>query len=81
METIYQNVQISREKGDLSHFIGCLLAGVIRSKLISVQLDHPVHKEIFEMYCDARQIFEIINSESLHINLSVVSIRIYLEQC
>ena len=31
-----------QEKGDLSHFIGCLLAGVIRSKLISVQFDHPV---------------------------------------
>ena len=39
---IYQNVQISGEKGDLFHFIGCLLARVIRSKLISVQFDHPV---------------------------------------
>ena len=27
---IYQNVQISREKGDLSYFIGYLLAGVKR---------------------------------------------------
>ena len=26
----------------LSHFIGCLLSGVIRSKIMSVQLDHPV---------------------------------------
>ena len=42
MKTIYQNVQISGEKGDLSHLIGCLLAGVIRSKLIPFQLDHPV---------------------------------------
>ena len=42
LKTIYQNVRISGEKGDLSHFIGCLLAGVIRSKIISVQLDHPV---------------------------------------
>ena len=41
-ETINQNVQISREKGDLSHFKGRLLAGVLRSKLISVQLNHPV---------------------------------------
>ena len=42
METIDQNVRITGEKGDLSLFIGCLLVGVIRSKLISVQLDHPV---------------------------------------
>ena len=31
-ETIHQNVRISGEKGDLSHFTGCLLAGVIRVK-------------------------------------------------
>ena len=42
LETIYKNVRISGEKGDLSHFVGSLLARVIRSKLISVQLDHPV---------------------------------------
>ena len=42
METIYQNVRISREKRNLSHFI----ARVIRSKLISVQLDHPVASNI-----------------------------------
>ena len=41
-ETIYQNVRISGEKGDLSNFIGCFLALVIRSKIISIQLDHPV---------------------------------------
>ena len=46
METIYQNVRISREKRNLSHFIGCLIARVIRSKLISVQLDHPVASNI-----------------------------------
>ena len=55
LETIYQNVQISREKGDLSHFKGCLLAGVIRSKLILVQLDHPVsltaRYHILAKYC------------------------------
>ena len=43
LKTIYQNVQISGEKGDLSHFRGRLLAGVIRSKLIPFQLDHPVY--------------------------------------
>ena len=42
LETICQNVRMSGEKGDLSHFIGCLLAGVLRSKLIPFQLDHPV---------------------------------------
>ena len=43
LKTIYQNVQISEEKLDLLfHFIGCLLARVIRSKLIPFQLDHPV---------------------------------------
>ena len=47
METIYQNVQISREKGDLSHYIGCFLAVVIRSNIISVQLDHPVTTFLF----------------------------------
>ena len=55
LETIYQNVRISREKGDLSHFKGCLLAGVIRSKLILVQLDHPVsltaRYHILAKYC------------------------------
>ena len=30
------------KKKKTPHFIGCLLAEVIRSKLISVQLDHPV---------------------------------------
>ena len=39
METIYQNVWISGEKGDLSHFIRCLLARVIRSKLMSLPVD------------------------------------------
>ena len=33
LKIIYQNVQISGEKGDLTYFIGYLLAGVIRSKL------------------------------------------------
>ena len=33
MKIIYKNVQISGEKGDLTYFIGYLLAGVIRSKL------------------------------------------------
>ena len=42
LETIHQNVRISGEKGDLYQFIGCFLAGVIRSNLIAVQLDHPV---------------------------------------
>ena len=42
LETIYKKVRISGEKRDLSHFVGSLLARVIRSKLISVQLDHPV---------------------------------------
>ena len=41
LKTMYQNVQISGEKGDLSYFIECLLAGVIRPKLIPVELDHP----------------------------------------
>ena len=42
VETIYQNVRLSGEKGHLSHFIGCLLAGIIRSTLILVLLDHRV---------------------------------------
>ena len=42
LETIFQNVWISGEKGHLSHFIGCLLAGIIRSTLILVLLDHRV---------------------------------------
>ena len=42
LETIYQNVQIWWEKGHLSHLIECLQSGVIRLKIISVQLDHPV---------------------------------------
>ena len=33
---------IKKKKGHLSLFTGCLLARVMRSKLISVQLDHPV---------------------------------------
>ena len=41
LKTIYQNVQISGDKGNLSHSIGCLLARVTRSKLIPVQLDSP----------------------------------------
>ena len=28
------------------HFIGCLLSGVIRSKIVSVQLDHPVYGDL-----------------------------------
>ena len=42
LEIIHRNVQISREKGYLYTFIGCLLVRVIRSTLISAQLDHPV---------------------------------------
>ena len=51
LETIYKNVRISGEKGDLSHFVGSLLARVIRSKLISVQLDHPVWPQGHVDFC------------------------------
>ena len=40
--TLY-HVLLSRGKGQQSLFIGCLLAKVIRSKLISVQLDHTFY--------------------------------------
>ena len=42
LESYYQNVQVSGEKWHMSHLISCHIAWEIDSKLISVQLDHPV---------------------------------------
>ena len=42
LESYYQNVQVSGEKWHMSHLISCPIVWEIDSKLISVQLDHPV---------------------------------------
>ena len=42
LESFYQNFQVSGGKWHMSHLISCPIAWEIDSKLISVQLDHPV---------------------------------------